>query len=92
MTTQATHEVEYTGYDPRSGRCSFSVPAGWGTGIPIANARLIEAEPELLEAADAIIAAWDAWDGETRLPDGVGEALAHAWSIAKTAITKARGQ
>ena len=85
MTTQTTHEVEYTGYDPRSGRCSFSVPAGWGTGIPIANARLIAAAPELLEALEALFTE----AGEHAIDCGIEFA---ALAPALTAITKARGQ
>ena len=53
MTTKTTR-VRYVGYDPQTGECHFAVPSGWATGIPNANARLIEAAPELVAALENV--------------------------------------
>ncbi len=47
-TETQPREVQYAGYDPQSDTTLFRIPARWGTGIPIPNARLIDAAPELL--------------------------------------------
>jgi len=70
------HAVEAFNSDEKETECLCRVD-GWGSEIDIANARLIAAAPELLEALKAVVA--------------ISDRKHDAWDAAEAAIAKAKG-
>ena len=92
MTTKTANlAVEYTGYNPQTGRCSFSVPPSWGTGIPTPNARLIAAAPELLEALEEVLADAEGYARTHGAGPSAAKRIRARCDRARAAIAKAKG-
>lgn len=47
--------IRYIGYDCQTNETRYAAPAGWGTGIPEQNARLIANAPDFAQALRNII-------------------------------------